>query len=436
MKLPRQLAALPSSVLYLLTTLGIVIGLWALVEGLRLIPPSELTIAAGTKGSAYYDVAHKYQTILAKDGIKLNIIETAGSIENRDLIDIPDSQVDIALIQGGIATELKNLNALAAVFPEPLLAFARVEARLNGNPHSWSNKRIALGSEGSGTKAVVEHLLRLTKAPALSLDTGQTSLAIGGQDAVNALLKSELDLAFFVAPLDAPYLSRLINNPSIELLPIEHSQSLASKIPEAHYIELFSGAVVYEPSYPNKNIPLITLVTKLVASDDLHPALVNRLVRAVKEVHGHRIQIVMKEPFPNTGLLDMDADVYAAKLLRDGFNPLEKILPYWVVAQINRFALLLLPVIFILLPLFKLLPALLAWRMQSKVYRYYMRLHEIDLELANCDISTLTSDQRSKYDQELFEIEVGLRSESLPLKYRESAYNAVHHVQIVRARLI
>jgi TRAP-type uncharacterized transport system substrate-binding protein len=435
MKLPLRFSGIPGVLMYLLGFVGIIAILYALVVGLRLIPPEHLRMAAGSKGSAYYQIAKQYQGILAKDGIRLDIVETAGSQDNRNLMDDPESGLDIALIQGGITSSNTKLNAIAAVFPEPLLAFARLDASLEGNPYSWTGKRVALGAEGSGTRAVVKQLATLTGAPILSTRADDPDSFMGGKAASQALLNGRLDLAFFVAPLTAPYLQDLYDSNAIQLLPIDHGRAIASQLPEAHYVDLFSGALRYQPPYPLEAVPLVALVTKLVARDDLHPALVNRLVHVIKAVHGKRVTLVMSAPFPNTSALDMPADVYASKLLREGFNPLEKTLPYWIVAQINRFALLLLPVIFLLLPLFKILPALLAWRMQSRVYRYYDRLHEIDMLLSGRQKTGLAGDERKNLGRELDEIEASLRSESLPLKYRESAYTAVQHIQLVRSRL-
>ncbi|MFT5716997.1 MAG: TRAP-type uncharacterized transport system substrate-binding protein [Oleiphilaceae bacterium] len=426
---------LPAVLTYLFGLFAIIAGLYALVVGLRLVPPEQLSIAAGAKGSAYYQFAQQYQTMLAEDDIQLEIIETAGSKDNSELMDDSYSGVDIAIIQGGIATKNVNLNALAAIFPEPVLIFARVDAKLEGNPFTWAGKRVALGAEGSGTRAVVKQLEALTHAPILSTQVTNPYNLMGGKAAANALLEGRLDLAFFVAPLTASYLQALLDSPSIELLPIDHSRALASQIQEAHHVDLLSGALRYQPSYPVEPVPLVTMVAKLVARDDLHPALVNRLMHAVKEIHGKRVTLVMSEPFPNTSLLDMPADVYASKLLREGFNPMEKMLPYWIVAQINRFALLLLPIIFLMLPLFKILPALLAWRMQSRVYRYYDRLHEIDMLLSVSNASEKDDNDRKKLTLELNDIEASLRSESLPLKYRESAYTVVQHLNLVRSRL-
>ena len=73
--------------------------------------------------------------------------------------------------------------------------------------------------------------------------------------------------------------------------------------------------------------------------------------------------------------------------------------------------------------------------MQSKVYRYYDRLHEIDMKLSKYRDVPLNDSEREELVQKLDDIESSLRDESLPLKYRESAYTAVQHVQLVRSRL-
>ncbi len=427
-------SVLQAIALYILGALAVIAVLYGLIVGLRLIPPQSLTIAAGAPGSAYYAIAERYRDILAEDGLVLEIEHTAGSAENRDLMNNPGSGVDLALIQGGIPTQNPELQALAAIFPEPLLIFARSAAQLSGNPYEWAEKRIALGAEGSGTRAIVDQLATITGAPAL-LPSNPNATDLSGQAAAEALLDAQIDLAFFVAPLDAPYLSALYDHEGILLLPLSHSKALTHRIPEAQLVELNTGAIRYHPAYPSEQVPLVTLVTKLVARDDLHPALVNRLVHAMVRVHSERGLLHMEPNFPNTQLLDMPADVYAAKLLREGFSALESFLPYWVAAQVNRFAILLLPIVFLLLPLAKVVPALLAWRMQSRVYQYYDRLHEIDLILSGKLGEEPAGEERRALGAELDAIEASLRDESLPSKYREQAYIATEHVGFVRRKL-
>jgi len=45
-------------------------------------PPRTIVIASGTKNGAYYAIAQKYAQQLKKDGLTLQVRETAGSVEN------------------------------------------------------------------------------------------------------------------------------------------------------------------------------------------------------------------------------------------------------------------------------------------------------------------------------------------------------------------
>lgn len=80
----------------------------------RLHPPATMTLAAGPVGGAYNEVAQRYREVLARDGITLEIIETAGSAENAQLI--ANGQVDAAILQGGIAVPNPEVEAIGAIF--------------------------------------------------------------------------------------------------------------------------------------------------------------------------------------------------------------------------------------------------------------------------------------------------------------------------------
>ena len=47
-------------------------------------PPSHLTLTAGSKQGAYYAYAESYKAYLQQRGITVNILESAGSLENVD----------------------------------------------------------------------------------------------------------------------------------------------------------------------------------------------------------------------------------------------------------------------------------------------------------------------------------------------------------------
>jgi len=107
-----------------LIVLSVIGGFVALAMLLDLFPDRRVTMAAGGEGSAYYAVAQRYQVLLAEDGVTLDILQTAGSVDNLARLDTGEAQV--ALVQGGIpAPEDAPVTALASVFLEPLLVFHR-----------------------------------------------------------------------------------------------------------------------------------------------------------------------------------------------------------------------------------------------------------------------------------------------------------------------
>src|SRR5260370_41610457 len=66
-------------------------------------PPRKIVIASGGRNGAYYHFALKYAEELQKEGLTLEIRETAGSVENLELLKDDSSGVAIAIVQSGVA---------------------------------------------------------------------------------------------------------------------------------------------------------------------------------------------------------------------------------------------------------------------------------------------------------------------------------------------
>lgn len=394
---------------------------------LNLYPPQQITIAAGKPGSAYYDYAQQYRKILARDDIELNIIETNGSVENASKMEL-ESAPDLALVQGGISLP-EALVGIASVQIEPLWVFARSE--LDDDPNKWGEVSLSTGAGGGGTQVVVEQLANITQANVLK---GVNAIAMGSRDSASAIIAGKLDVAMFVAPAQASYLSPLFSDPTLNLLPLAHSQTIALRIPGARLIQLPSGALNYQRPLPETDLQMVALVTRLVGQRDIHPALVNRLVAATIEVHGGRPLLPADSHYPSTDDLGIDADKLAAKLFEQGFSPLESILPYWVVAQLNRILLIMVPLVLLLLPMMKFLPVLYNAIFNRRVYRHYTRLHEIDTQITT-DGKALNKELLLSLRDELDEIELALLNANLPNVYRKQAYTVQHHLNYVRNRL-
>ena len=394
-----------------------------------LAPPRELVLAAGPEGGGYHALARRYAAILARDGIAVEVLATAGSVENARLLS--EGRAQAALLQGGVVPE-GPVRSLGAVFPEPLLAFAGRGGGLGlggppANPALWGGIAIAGGVEGSGTRAAV---LDLMEAAGVAPDERRLA-PLGGREAARALLAGEVELALFVAPLAAPYLEPLLGSERVRTLGLEHLRALSGRLPASTRVVLPSGAVSLDPPVPPRDVEMLAMVAELAAVPELHPSLVDRLVTAAMAIHAERDALTRDGEYPTMRLAALPPHPYARDLIADGPSSLHRYLPYWVVAQIARFAILLLPVLFVLLPLLRALPGLYVWRMRRRVFRHYATIRAIDEEAAGTD----DPERLRGLAERLEGIDREIAAVRLPLPYREFAYTARLHIDLLRKRL-
>jgi hypothetical protein len=109
----------------------VVLGLLAAYQFVEPPPPKAVRIATGGQDGAYYAFAQKYARLLARDDITLEVVSTAGSAENLDLL--KTGAVSLALVQGGSAADADTdqVESLGSLFLEPVWVFHRKPARIN-----------------------------------------------------------------------------------------------------------------------------------------------------------------------------------------------------------------------------------------------------------------------------------------------------------------
>ena len=101
---------------------------------LRDMPPRTIVMATGSKGGTFYDVGERYRAVLAKTGVEVRLVPTAGSAENIALLLDPHSGVSAGLVQSGTigAEASSKLKSLGTVFYEPLWLFYKPARSYSG----------------------------------------------------------------------------------------------------------------------------------------------------------------------------------------------------------------------------------------------------------------------------------------------------------------
>jgi TRAP-type uncharacterized transport system substrate-binding protein len=96
-------------------------------------------MATGAEGGANYEFGLRYREALAREGVKLVLQPTTGSLDNLRRLRDSRSGVSVGFIQGGTTTrkESPELESLGTVFYEPLWLFRRAEIGTGPAELSW-----------------------------------------------------------------------------------------------------------------------------------------------------------------------------------------------------------------------------------------------------------------------------------------------------------
>ena len=408
-----------------LILLSVVGGFVALTILLDLFPERRVTMAAGSEGSAYHAIALRYRELLAEDGITLDLLDTAGSVEN--IARLADADADVALLQGGISAPADApVSALATIFLEPLLVFHRAGMADASDPTRWNAQRVAAGAAGSGTRFAVDTILEM-----LDVSGDNTLVPLGGAGAAEALLAGEIDVAVFVAPIGAAYLVPLYLAPEVELASIRDVEAIRRRLPFVLAADLPPASLNYAAIKPATRIDLAAMVAQLAARDDLHPALVDRFIKAARRIHGERDLLADEGQFPSTEANTLRMNKQARTILAAPPSRLDRFIPWWMAAQITKMALLLVPLALVLLPLLRVLPGLYGWTMRSRVYKHYSDLIEIEKEAKVADDPAQLMALSGRLDR----VQDALTEMRLPEAYRDRAYTMQMHIDLIRSRL-
>ncbi len=407
---------------------AVIIGIAFLIayRFVRPAPPDSFVISTGNPAGAYHLFAQKYRDLLAKEKISVEIRTSAGSIDNLKRLSDDNSGVDVALIQGGVTapdTEY-NLVSLGAIYYEPLWVFYRGDRELRLLTQLLG-KRVAVGPPGSGTRALAERLL---EAGGISQAKAQLGDA-GGMNAAEALISGQLDAAMFVAAPDAPVVQKLLHAPGIRLMNLDHAEAMARRFPYLSAITLPRGMIDLAADIPATDIRMVATTAHLVARADFHPALVSVLLQTATKVHGSAGVFRRAGEFPALRDGDFAQSEDAQRFFKSGPPFLQRYMPFWVANLIERLLVLLVPLIAVLIPVMRIMPAFYDWRIKRRIFRWYRDLKDVEAAIRRHDTDTAELLRR------LDEIEDGVSDTRVPLTYWDYVYTLRGHIELVRMRL-
>src|SRR5579859_4899959 len=391
-------------------------------------PPDSIVISTGAVDSGYHMFALRYQEILARDGVKVELRPSAGSQENVSRLLDDKSDVEVGFLQGGsaFATNAPQLVSLGSIYYEPLWVFYR--GRQIHDFGGLRGKRIAIGPEASGTRALALQLLAVnaTVMPPTML------LPENGRQANEMLLQGKLDAVFMVGPPESPLVDQMMSAPGIRLLSVDRAEAYTRRFPALTKLTLPQGVFDFVNNVPAHDVTLISPTANLLAVDGLHPALAYLLMRAASEVHGGAGLLNKAGDFPAPLNAEFPLSSEASRYYKSGPPFLQRYLPYWAAVLVDRLWITLLPILALVVPLGRIVPAVYRWRVRSRIYRWYAKLKEVELELED---DAAAPDTLKELLGRLDQIERAVNRINTPPAYADNLYIFRRNVDLVRQQV-
>jgi TRAP-type uncharacterized transport system substrate-binding protein len=417
-----------------LPVLLIVVGaIWLARNLVDPAPPGTFVVSAATAGSPYHRYAERYQATFKRNGVKLEIRESDGSLANLKALADRASGVHAGFVQGGLASskDAPGLLSVGRIAYEPLWVFHAGSAKLE-RLTDLKGKRILIGPAGGGTSGLA---LRLLAANGVTTETA-TLINRELPDYVDLLAKGEADAGFLVLAAEARTVQRLLRTPNVRLMSFNNADAYIQRFPFLSRLVLREGVVDFAANIPPADTTLLATTAAVLVREDAHRALVNLLTQALQEVHsqpaaeaGSGVQLFQRAgEFPIASDPEFPMSEEARRVYRSGAPFLQRYVPFWLATMIDRLLVSLVVLVPILIPLVRFAPQIYNWRVRRRLMYWYGKLKSLEADAAG-------PEERAAKLRELDRIEAAVGKIPVPLGFSDRLYDLRLHIEGVRRRL-
>lgn len=405
----------------------IAVGLAITYQFVEPAPPSRIVLATGEPGGAYDQFGARFAQLLVRDGIRVELRQTAGSAENLELLS-RDGGADLAFVQGGLAdrSPTEGLMSIGTMYLEPLWLFLSADLDLD-DLAALESRRVAVGAAGSGTRAVVTTLLRANGVD----ETNSRLLDLSSNAVADGFAGSRIDAAFLIGDPSSRAVAELVAMPGVKLHELPRAEAYTRRYSFLSTVVLPRGVLDLRADRPPTDIRTVAPGAMLVVREGFHPALTDLLLVAAREIHGGHTLLADVGQFPTPRFGDLPLSAEAERHFRHGPPFLMRYLPFWAATLVDRLWIMLLPLIGLSLPLVKLVPPAYRWQIRRRLLRIYSRLGDID----PLRTPLTSADEARERLEVLDQLEAQSTVGTVPRSYTDDVYKLRRDIDLVRRRL-
>ena len=396
-------------------------------------PPKRVTLATGPAQSAYEEFGKRYAAALKAEGIEVVLVPSEGSAANLQLL--RSAKVDLGFVQGGTSDytdeDDARLASLGSLFVEPLWLFYREDAArkvsLDATLSSLTQLgklRINMGTPGSGVPGLMTKLLESNRIDMTTLQLSKLEQT----PATVAFLGGELDAIVFASAPESLMVQMLLQTPGVKLMNFAQSEAYSRRFAFLTSTRLPRGVVDLAGNVPPDDVRLVAPTTALITQKTTHPALLQLFAQAGNQIQGGAGWFKRAREYPNIENNELPIAREAERAIKNGPPLLQRYLPFWVANLVERMWLVMGIILAIMLPLSRIVPPLYAFRVRSRIFRWYAQLRNIEVRI--------DSDGSSQLLEELNALENHAEKVTVPLSYTDELYALRSNIHLVRKKLL
>ena len=395
-------------------------------------PPHTVRLATGPAQSAYEEFGKRYARLLAKDGIKVTLVPSQGSADNLRLLQ--EGQADLGFVQGGgldtnalEPSGTGELESLGSLFVEPVWLFYRNAVspkRPLTSLTQLQGLRVNIGTAGSGVPSL---MAKLFDSNHVDLQTIKVS-TLEQTPATVALLAGELDAIVLVTAPESLMVQMLLQTPGIALMDFAQSEAYSRRFSFLSPALLPRGVVDLAANIPSQDVHLVAPTTTLLARTTTHPALLQLFTLAGNDIHGGAGWFKHAREYPNVRNNEFPLNQEAERNLQVRTPLLQRYLPFGLANLVERMWLAMGIILAILLPISRVVPPLYAFRVRSRIFRWYAQLRDIELQATDAS-------QRDRLLEELAHMDTRAEKIVVPLSYADELYALRANIQLIKRKI-
>jgi hypothetical protein len=438
-------------------------GMW---RQSQTIGEGRIVVAAGAV--QYAELAETYRRDLERLGVKYEVRrDTEGFATLKALLEAGPG-INAGFIKGGLVGSLRGrlasekaqgryaqfsqLQSVGRLFYEPIWVFTRGDLPVS-SMRDLKGMKILTGTWEGGTRRIALQLLKANGYETAKARQNPNLIRENLPEDAAPLLDGRADAAFLIEPADSELIQKLLRVPNIRLMDFSaEAEAYDNRFPAITKVVLRKGSVEFNPVIPSADITLLATSVALVVRKDMHPTLVSLLTHAVvsnpKEgfdkvgdpVLFHRPGLFPSADDPEFQLSREARAVYKSgelPILLRNLAPVNARLgiPYQFTAYVSSYAgqalLVLIPLLALIVPLTRALPATYVWMVRRRLVHWYRHLKALERSLDSRD----TRQDIAAHQAELERIDGAVRRIRVPNYFSNELYDLRLHIALVRQRL-